>query len=203
MRPLGFQKAAPVVSGHPKTPWSNDRIETLKQLWENGWSASNIADHFNAEDPGLGLTRNAVIGKVSRLKLPGRTTQTIQHGRQRAARPKKTPWGKPWRAARGKPFVFAQKTSALREIIADIAPLPPSQATDIPRKTLQQLQPGDCKFPCAPEGSKEEMFCAEERVEGAPYCKDHARRCFQPPTPRRTRPDDGVHAYPQERHENA
>lgn len=43
--------------------WTDERIATLTQMWAEGHSSTRIA-------MALGLTRNAVIGKVSRLKLP-------------------------------------------------------------------------------------------------------------------------------------
>jgi GcrA cell cycle regulator len=49
-------------------PWTDERIERLKTLWENGYSASQIANELG------GLNRNAVIGKIHRLGLAGRAT---------------------------------------------------------------------------------------------------------------------------------
>ncbi|WP_031550070.1 GcrA family cell cycle regulator [Parvularcula oceani] len=46
--------------------WTEDRVETLKTLWSEGLSASQIAGRLG------GVTRNAVIGKVHRLGLAGR-----------------------------------------------------------------------------------------------------------------------------------
>lgn len=50
--------------------WNSERIELLKKLWAEGHSASRIAARLD------GLTRSAVIGKVHRLRLPGRATTT-------------------------------------------------------------------------------------------------------------------------------
>jgi hypothetical protein len=50
-----------------ETVWSQERVERLKELWAGGHSASMIARE-------LGVTRGAVIGKVSRLNLPERPT---------------------------------------------------------------------------------------------------------------------------------
>jgi len=47
--------------------WTDDRVETLKRLWIEGQSASQIAKELG------GVTRNAVIGKVHRLGLSNRT----------------------------------------------------------------------------------------------------------------------------------
>jgi hypothetical protein len=44
--------------------WTNERIERLKQLWAEGYSASQIAT-----DLGGNITRNAVIGKACRIGL--------------------------------------------------------------------------------------------------------------------------------------
>ena len=46
--------------------WTDERVETLKKLWADGLSASQIAAQLG------GVSRNAVIGKVHRLKLSGR-----------------------------------------------------------------------------------------------------------------------------------
>ena len=47
--------------------WSEERVDQLKQYWEQGLSASQIADSL-----GHNVTRNAVIGKAHRLQLPKR-----------------------------------------------------------------------------------------------------------------------------------
>ena len=51
--------------------WTPERVETLKEMWSEGKSASQIAGDLG------GVTRNAVIGKVHRLGLSNRES-TIQ-----------------------------------------------------------------------------------------------------------------------------
>lgn len=46
--------------------WTDERIELLRKRWSEGHSASQIATELG------GVTRNAVIGKVHRLKLESR-----------------------------------------------------------------------------------------------------------------------------------
>lgn len=46
--------------------WTDERVETLKRMWTEGQSASQIAKELG------GVTRNAVIGKVHRLGLSNR-----------------------------------------------------------------------------------------------------------------------------------
>src|SRR5690606_1604429 len=55
--------------------WTDERVESLKKLWQDGLSASQIAKQLG------GVTRNAVIGKVRGWGLSGRA------GRSKPASP--------------------------------------------------------------------------------------------------------------------
>lgn len=46
--------------------WTDERIETLRRMWEGGSTASQIAEELG------GVSRNAVIGKAHRLGLQSR-----------------------------------------------------------------------------------------------------------------------------------
>ncbi|WP_231731391.1 GcrA family cell cycle regulator, partial [Sphingomonas sp. CCH10-B3] len=46
--------------------WTDERIDTLKTMWEKGLTASQIAETLG------GVSRNAVIGKAHRLGLQAR-----------------------------------------------------------------------------------------------------------------------------------
>src|ERR1700682_3161483 len=61
--------------------WTNERIELLQKLWLEGWSASRIAREL-----ACGITRNAVIGKVYRLRLSGRVNARSGEGGASARR---------------------------------------------------------------------------------------------------------------------
>jgi len=62
------------------TDWSETDIAQLRELWGKGFSASQIAKE-------LGYSRDAVLGRVFRLKLPKR--REAHHGQKsdRAVRP--------------------------------------------------------------------------------------------------------------------
>lgn len=60
--------------------WTEERVATLKKLWEDGRSASQIAEAMGD------VSRNAVIGKAHRLGLRGRPSPIR---RQQAAQPKR------------------------------------------------------------------------------------------------------------------
>jgi len=58
--------SAPVFATGEHMSWTDERVETLKKMWAEGQSASQIAKELG------GVTRNAVIGKVHRLGLSNR-----------------------------------------------------------------------------------------------------------------------------------
>jgi GcrA cell cycle regulator len=49
------------------SPWTNDRVATLKRLWPTDASLEEIARCLGGD-----ITRHAVAGKAFRLKLPRR-----------------------------------------------------------------------------------------------------------------------------------
>ncbi|WP_095012620.1 GcrA family cell cycle regulator [Tsuneonella mangrovi] len=53
--------------------WTDERIATLKKMWESGSTASQIADELG------GVSRNAVIGKAHRLGLKSRPSPVKAH----------------------------------------------------------------------------------------------------------------------------
>lgn len=72
--------------------WTDDRVEKLRELWDKGLSASQIAKEL-AE----GVTRNAVIGKAHRMGLASRPSpvktdpaKKAQKLAERNAAPKKS-----------------------------------------------------------------------------------------------------------------
>ncbi len=59
-------KMGRATAGKAEMSWTDERVETLKRMWSEGQSASQIAKELG------GVTRNAVIGKVHRLGLSNR-----------------------------------------------------------------------------------------------------------------------------------
>ena len=49
--------------------WTEERCDLLTKLWNDGYSANECATRM-----GLGLTRNAIVGRVDRMRLPARKT---------------------------------------------------------------------------------------------------------------------------------
>ncbi len=62
--------------------WTDERVEKLRELWDKGLSASQIATAL-AE----GVTRNAVIGKAHRMNLASRPSPVKSDPKKKAAKP--------------------------------------------------------------------------------------------------------------------
>lgn len=150
--------------------WDEDRTALLKHLWAQGLSCSECADRIG------GITRNAVIGKVHRLGLPGRATA------QRKPIERKAPLRKKVVKARKSPWhQFLEK-------IED-APQPPPGVVEQPiplhqRRTVETLEAHDCRWPIGDPQDADFHFCGAKKLEGLPYCECRARRAFQPVTGR-------------------
>ncbi|WP_379920728.1 GcrA family cell cycle regulator [Erythrobacter sp. R86502] len=65
--------------------WTDERIATLKRMWEGGSTASEIAAELG------GVSRNAVIGKAHRLGLKARPSPVKANDKKKAAAPAKKP----------------------------------------------------------------------------------------------------------------
>src|SRR5262245_18279279 len=149
--------------------WTDERVATLRKLWTEGLSASQIAKQLG------GVTRNAVIGKVHRLGLAGRATPS---------RPAK----RPVRTAR--PRLMGPSIPRLRPpsttpavVIPHLEPL-----KDEAGKTMNVLTLSEsvCKFPIGDPTDPDFAFCGRAAV-GSPYCSDHARLAYQPSQAKRRR----------------
>ncbi|MCZ8368893.1 MAG: GcrA cell cycle regulator [Porphyrobacter sp.] len=61
--------------------WTDERIGTLRKMWEGGATASEIATELG------GVSRNAVIGKAHRLGLKARPSPVKANEKKKAAAP--------------------------------------------------------------------------------------------------------------------
>ena len=162
------------MSANPAT-WSSERVALLKSCFDAGFSCSQIARE-------IGVTRNAVIGKLSRLGLSRPKDAIAAHGPQRAAGP-----ARPSRTWRPKLNIFAQRgmlQSAFPGTQAEPAATP-YHAVEIPVQngrgcTLFELTAEKCRWPISTPGADDFCFCGNEPVKGLPYCLGHARLAYRP-----------------------
>ena len=167
--------------------WTDERIETLKKLWQEGHSASQIAKTLG------GVTRSAIIGKVHRLGISGRAAPS------RPARPLYKPT-RPSYSARPPLAVVARtvNTPGANKLIPVEQKSPEARGVEpvVARPVVSQPivpyveEPGTatvmtlgakmCKWPIGDPSSDSFSFCGRRSDSGTPYCVEHARVAYQP-----------------------
>lgn len=170
--------------------WTEERVELLKKLWLEGLSASQIAGVL-----GEGVTRNAVIGKVHRLKLSGRAKPASSTPRARTT-PRPAGVRRVSTGARPSSGIASMMKSrsmspapmhgatALKidvDVEAEAYATPQVQELYIPedqRLTLLQLNEHTCKWPIGDPLTADFYFCGQHSDEGKPYCEFHSRRAY-------------------------
>ena len=124
--------------------WPEHRVAELKRLAATALSCSEIAAQ-------MGLSRNAVIGKLDRIRL---------------------------NRARWRPFNPERRRKEKLAIIAvtKLVETPPSliEPKHLP---FDKLKPNSCRYPY---GFGPYTFCGHERTQG-PYCEGHAAVAYQKP----------------------
>jgi GcrA cell cycle regulator len=164
--------------------WTDERVELLKKLWNQGLSASQIAGELAG-----GVTRNAVIGKVHRLGLSGRTKAPAPQ----AARPRKATRAPSHPMMHSPPvrgnLALSPKpiAPAMPAPVIEIAPAP-SPDVVIPiseRVTIMELRESMCRWPHGDPTSEEFRFCGAKSPPGTPYCPYHSQIAYQPSLERR------------------
>jgi GcrA cell cycle regulator len=180
--------------------WTEQRIETLRKLWGQGQTASQIAAILG------GITRNAVIGKAHRLGLTGRPTPIKREAgaspqpRRRAATPTRRvpgagqPLGQPGQmhgqplpqthgvsAAQSHAAQAAQAHSTARAEAPDAAtreaPVAPSKPATSSR-TASHVGSKTCSWPVGDPKQPGFHFCGEPAELGKPYCANHCHVAY-------------------------
>ncbi|MFC5387376.1 GcrA family cell cycle regulator [Aquamicrobium segne] len=168
--------------------WTDERVELLQKLWAEGLSASQIAGQLG------GVSRNAVIGKVHRMKLSGRGRATTAPARQKkatasaapAARPATRAAASPARAAASvAPTTLQAQPDAKPVLRQDNRPVDDVVVPISRRLDLTELTEQTCKWPNGDPLSDDFSFCGNQAGESGPYCAYHARLAFQPASERR------------------
>ncbi|KJC35984.1 GcrA-like regulator [Bradyrhizobium sp. LTSP885] len=138
--------------------WTPERVEQLRSYFEAGLSCRDIAGN-------IGVSRNAVIGKLSRLNLSRGAPDGERRPRRR------------------KPAAPAERPSAKQQLVmlqavydqkADDAPVVSSNSC-----SLLELSEQRCRWPINTPGADDFCFCGNTPLGGMPYCSGHSRLAYQ------------------------
>ena len=164
----------------PKFDWPQTAIDQMLALYKQGDSASQIAKAL-----GNGLTRNAIIGKLNRL-------------RDKGLRPELSLGVISFKKAQGQQInranavkmatAYRPKPKPAKVILFKAAPMPKPPAPPPPpvakeptgeyAAILAKLRPRGCKWiveDFLPGQGDEALMCGELRSGDHPYCEHHRR----------------------------
>jgi len=142
--------------------WTDERVELLKSHFEAGLSCSEIAAD-------IGVSRNAVIGKLSRLNLTrGRTGDERRPERKALA------------AARGRKAMPRLQYEMLAAIYGETEfASKPEPIDDANRCSLLELTDNRCRWPISTPGAEDFCFCGNASPDGQSYCLGHSRLAYR------------------------
>ena len=149
--------------------WTDERIERLKSDFEAGLSCREIAAN-------IGVSRNAVIGKLTRLNLTRgrgsdeRRQEARQATRGDAAHPRAVPR-----------LQYAMLAAIYGEDEAPPLAAPMFEPIDeANRCSLLDLTENRCRWPISTPGADDFCFCGNGSPDGQPYCAGHSRLAYRP-----------------------
>ena len=149
--------------------WTPERVEQLRTCVVSGLTCSQIA----AE---IGVTRNAVIGKIHRLGLgSGRPERAL--ARACPPRSRRSPFSPQRPLLR---LLHADAAGAADGVTTEPVPIDSAQ-----RCSLLELAQGKCRWPISDPGAADFAFCGNEAAAGFSYCAGHARMAYRAPAWRR------------------
>jgi len=170
--------------------WTGERVETLKKLWADGLSASQIAKQLG------GVTRNAVIGKVHRLGLSGRAAPS--RPTRRVAAPKLAPRQRsastPSQAGTKAKISNGSAPALARPPAPAPVPVEPHILPSGDYATVLTLREGMCKWPVGDPADTSFRFCGHKTTPGQAYCEAHSQMAYQPQAKRKRKPTDDARA---------
>ena len=148
-------------ANHPT--WTDERIELLKTSFAAGLTCREIAGE-------IGVSRNAVIGKLSRLNLTRESD------------------GKARRPARENAVKGPRRNAEPRlqyQMLKAVYGAPQPAADDEPIHnvhccSLFELSEQRCRWPLNTPGAEDFRFCGNPPVKGLPYCAGHSRLAYRP-----------------------
>jgi GcrA cell cycle regulator len=142
--------------------WTDERVELLRSRFAAGLSCREIACD-------IGVSRNAVIGKLARLNLTRGKRSKLRRGERKDDGKGKRP--------RSVPRVQYQM---LRTLYAEAEPAAAEIIQSEHRCSLLELSETRCRWPISTPGAEDFCFCGNTPVDALPYCAGHTRLAYRP-----------------------
>ncbi len=132
--------------------WTNTMIELCKQMAKDGYSGKQIAETLGTK------TRNAVIGKMSRMGIQLGNPLITKNGKS---------FKLPEESRNKRMISFARKIIDIKYANLPVEKIKIRRDNGVEFKDLKNNQ---CRWPF---GEKNYYFCGKTKTHGSSYCADH------------------------------
>lgn len=132
--------------------WTDESVEKLRQLWAQGLTANEIAKK-------LGVTKNAIVGKVHRLCLTARPSPI-------------------------KSKDTAEELPLQPDLIENVEEKPAVEVTkphkneELTNIKLVDLDSHTCRWPIGDPRDDDFCFCGKKVRSGQTYCDEHSMQAY-------------------------
>lgn len=143
--------------------YDDKTVNMIIDLWNEGYSAGEISHK-------LKVTRNMVMGKISRLRASGMSLRTAPKKLQRAKKVEvktKNGWVKK-KETKKKPAAVGLQP--IEQFVFDYGPI----ETNI---DIMQLTPRSCRYIIDNDRRRGALYCGEPKHYRS-YCEAHAKLCY-------------------------
>lgn len=138
--------------------WTDESVERLRQMWSEGLTANEIAKK-------LGVTKNAIVGKVHRLCLTARPSPIKSKENEALSED-------------------IEQTGANAAMSADLfentsaAGKSTSTNKKIENIKLVDLDSHTCRWPIGDPRDEDFCFCGKKVRTGQTYCDEHSQMAY-------------------------
>lgn len=142
--------------------WTDEKVEELRRLWDKGLTANEIAKV-------LGVTKNAIVGKVHRLCLKARPSPIKVKGEEEQIVTEAI-----------EVTVIEETEEAPIENTVEQEPqeVKPASPADGNKVKLVELDSHTCRWPIGDPRDDDFGFCGKKVRTGQTYCDEHAAMAY-------------------------
>lgn len=147
--------------------WTQEILDVAAKLWSDGKSASEVAYLLN-EEYNCKFTRNAVLGKLSRLMYKGELPRRSDYKpMKRQLKSSTTP------ANEVEPAKIETKVQS-RENVFTFKPIPRPARGDL--VTIDVVT--GCLYAVSSTHDEIHLFCNKQKRMNSQYCQEHHDQCY-------------------------
>lgn len=153
--------------------WTEGHLTTVKEMWLAGSTASAIGKV-------VGASRNAVMGRISRMKLPRRTSDSKALTAKLVARPQVK--RKPPKMASKKGLNRAEAILRNAEFLKNVEPIAET-VLDLECRNVSLLELkafGMCRWPFGDVRAGGVTYCGNDCCVKDSYCAPHKALAYRP-----------------------